>query len=109
MASKKPTEKYVVSIDQGTTSTRAIVFDHAGSVVSVGQVEHEQKLPRAGWVEHDAAEIWRNTRKVIGLAIDGQAGVEAVLGRLIGEFDIVLGLSGHTSVAELTPDALVKG
>ena len=68
-ANKKVSEKYVVAIDQGTTSTRAIVFNHAGSVVSVGQVEHEQKLPRAGWVEHNAAEIWRNTRKVIGLAI----------------------------------------
>lgn len=62
-------KEYVVAIDQGTTSTRAIVFDHAGSVVSVGQVEHEQKLPKAGWVEHNASEIWRNTRKVIGLAI----------------------------------------
>ena len=62
-------QEYVVAIDQGTTSTRAIVFDHAGSVVSVGQVEHEQKLPKAGWVEHDAAEIWQNTREVIGLAL----------------------------------------
>jgi len=61
--------KYVVAIDQGTTSTRAIVFDHTGSVVSVGQLEHEQKLPKAGWVEHDAAEIWQNTREVIGLAL----------------------------------------
>ena len=61
--------KHVVAIDQGTTSTRAIVFDHAGSVVAVGQLEHEQKLPRAGWVEHDAAEIWENTREVIGLAL----------------------------------------
>jgi len=60
---------YVVAIDQGTTSTRAIVFDHAGSVVAVGQLEHEQKLPKAGWVEHDAAEIWSNTREVIGQAL----------------------------------------
>ena len=60
---------YVVAIDQGTTSTRAIVFDHAGSVVATGQVEHEQIFPKAGWVEHEPAEIWRNTRKVIGLAI----------------------------------------
>lgn len=61
--------KYVVAIDQGTTSTRAIVFDHAGSVVSTGQLEHEQKLPKAGWVEHDAVEIWVNTREAIGLAL----------------------------------------
>ena len=61
--------KYIVAIDQGTTSTRAIVFDHSGSVVSVGQLEHEQIFPRAGWVEHDPREIWRNTREVIGLAL----------------------------------------
>jgi len=60
---------YVVAIDQGTTSTRAIVFDHAGSVVATGQVEHEQIFPKAGWVEHDPAEIWTNTRDVIGQAL----------------------------------------
>ena len=60
---------YVLSIDQGTTSTRAMVFDHEGRVVSVDQVEHEQVLPRAGWVEHDAEEIWTNTREVIGGAL----------------------------------------
>ena len=60
---------YVVAIDQGTTSTRAIVFDHSGSVVSSGQVEHEQIFPQAGWVEHDPMEIWDNTRTVIGLAL----------------------------------------
>ncbi|QWS34547.1 glycerol kinase GlpK [Curtobacterium aetherium] len=60
---------YIVAIDQGTTSTRAIVFDHAGSIVSVGQKEHEQIFPRAGWVEHDPAEIWDNTREVIGQAL----------------------------------------
>jgi glycerol kinase len=60
---------HVVAIDQGTTSTRAIVFDRSGRVVASGQEEHEQIFPRAGWVEHDAAEIWRNTRDVIGLAL----------------------------------------
>jgi glycerol kinase len=63
---------YIVSIDQGTTSTRAIVFDHGGAVVAVGQLEHEQIFPRAGWVEHDPVEIWTNTREVIGQAL-GQA------------------------------------
>ncbi|WP_445442036.1 glycerol kinase GlpK [Clavibacter sp. km1a] len=62
-------EKYIVAIDQGTTSTRAIVFDHSGSIVSTGQLEHEQIFPRAGWVEHDPMEIWRNTREVIGQAL----------------------------------------
>jgi len=60
---------YILSIDQGTTSTRAIVFDHGGSIVSTGQLEHEQIFPRAGWVEHDPAEIWNNTREVIGQAL----------------------------------------
>jgi len=61
--------KYIVAIDQGTTSTRAIVFDHAGSIVSSGQLEHEQIMPRAGWVEHDPMEIWRNTQQAIGQAL----------------------------------------
>jgi glycerol kinase len=60
---------YVLAIDQGTTSTRAMIFDHAGSVVAVDQVEHQQIFPRAGWVEHDALEIWTNTRDVIGGAL----------------------------------------
>src|SRR5215207_7003568 len=60
---------YVLAIDQGTTSTRAIVFDHSGTIVQSGQLEHEQIFPKAGWVEHDAAEIWRNTREVVGLAL----------------------------------------
>jgi len=62
-------QKYVIAIDQGTTSTRAIVFDHSGSIISVGQKEHEQIFPRAGWVEHDPKEIWDNTREVIGQAL----------------------------------------
>lgn len=61
--------KYVVAIDQGTTSTRAIVFDHDATVVAIGQREHKQLLPKAGWVEHDPIEIWKNTREVIGIAL----------------------------------------
>lgn len=61
--------QYVISIDQGTTSSRAIVFDHDGSVVSSGQLEHRQIFPYAGWVEHDPAEIWDNTRQAIGQAL----------------------------------------
>jgi glycerol kinase len=60
---------FILSLDQGTTSTRAMVFDHAGEVVAADQVEHEQIFPRAGWVEHDPVEIWENTRKVIGGAL----------------------------------------
>ena len=60
---------YVIAIDQGTTSSRAIVFDKAGSIISSGQLEHEQIFPKAGWVEHDPTEIWNNTREVIGQAL----------------------------------------
>ena len=60
---------YILAIDQGTTSSRAIIFDKAGSIVSTGQLEHEQIFPQAGWVEHDPKEIWDNTREVIGQAL----------------------------------------
>ena len=62
---------YILAIDQGTTSTRAIVFDHGGQIISTGQQEHEQIFPKSGWVEHDPKEIWRNTRKVVGEALVG--------------------------------------
>jgi glycerol kinase len=61
--------KYVGAIDQGTTSSRFILFDRDGGVVAVDQREHEQITPKAGWVEHDASEIWRRTREVIGGAL----------------------------------------
>ncbi|NLS08599.1 glycerol kinase GlpK [Nesterenkonia sp. MY13] len=60
---------YVLSIDQGTTSTRAVVFDRSGAIIASAQKEHRQYFPEAGWVEHDAAEIWRNTREVISKAV----------------------------------------
>jgi glycerol kinase len=61
--------EYIVALDQGTTSSRAIVFNHAGTIVSSGQKEHRQIFPRAGWVEHDPLEIWRNVQEVIGIAL----------------------------------------
>ena len=57
-------ERYVLSIDQGTTSTRCILFDHGGRLVSVSQREHKQHFPKPGWVEHDAMEIWRNLERI---------------------------------------------
>ncbi|GAB3497882.1 glycerol kinase GlpK [Amycolatopsis cihanbeyliensis] len=60
---------YVAAIDQGTTSTRTMIFDHSGRVVAVDQREHEQIFPQAGWVEHDAEEIWSNTRTVAAGAL----------------------------------------
>lgn len=57
--------KYIAAIDQGTTSTRCILFDHAGSIVAAEQEEHRQIYPQPGWVEHDALEIWERTQQVI--------------------------------------------
>lgn len=57
--------KYIAAVDQGTTSTRCILFDHGGNIVSVAQKEHRQIYPRPGWVEHDPLEIWANTQEVI--------------------------------------------
>ncbi|MBA3808624.1 MAG: glycerol kinase GlpK [Solirubrobacterales bacterium] len=67
---------YIAAIDQGTTSTRLILFGADGQIAAVDQREHEQIHPRAGWVEHDAAEIWRRTREVIGGAL-ASSGAEA--------------------------------
>src|SRR6201991_4268735 len=67
---------YIGAIDQGTTSTRFIVFDRDGNIVTVDQREHEQINPKAGWVEHDPKEVWRRTREVIGGAL-ANSGLEA--------------------------------
>ncbi|WP_245816195.1 glycerol kinase GlpK [Lentzea albidocapillata] len=56
---------YIAAIDQGTTSSRCIVFDQAGGIVSVAQREHRQIFPKPGWVEHDASEIWTNVQAVV--------------------------------------------
>ncbi|RVX40976.1 glycerol kinase [Nonomuraea polychroma] len=66
--------RYVMSIDQGTTSTRCIIFDRQGRLVSVTQREHRQHFPRPGWVEHDAVEIWRNLERIAPEALQ-QAGI----------------------------------
>ncbi len=68
--------EYVAAIDQGTTSSRLILFDRDGRIAQVDQREHEQITPRAGWVEHDPVEIWRRTREVIGGAL-ASSGAEA--------------------------------
>ena len=62
-------KKYVAAIDHGTTSTRCVIVDHDGEVVSSAQVEHRQIMPRQGWVEHDAMEIWSNTRHAVAEAM----------------------------------------
>ncbi|RQW77601.1 MAG: glycerol kinase, partial [Methylococcus sp.] len=54
--------RYILAIDQGTTSTRCILFDHDNRLVASSQREHRQFFPQPGWVEHDPLEIWANTR-----------------------------------------------
>jgi glycerol kinase len=63
-------EHYVAAIDQGTASSRCLVFDRSARIVSVAQKEHRQLFPRAGWVEHDPEEIWRNVQEVVHDALD---------------------------------------
>jgi glycerol kinase len=65
--------KYAAALDQGTTSSRAMIFDHSGQVVSVAQKEHEQIYPKPGWVEHDPKEIWARCQEVLDEALE-QAG-----------------------------------
>ncbi|MEU1641684.1 glycerol kinase GlpK [Micromonospora zamorensis] len=63
------TPQYVAAIDQGTTSSRCLVFDSAGDIVAVAQREHRQIFPQPGWVEHDAEEIWDNVQQVVSEAL----------------------------------------
>jgi glycerol kinase len=68
--------KYVAAIDQGTTSTRFILFDHSGKIVAVDQKEHQQIYPKPGWVEHDPFEIWERTQEVMRGALT-KAGIDS--------------------------------
>ncbi|MDC7339822.1 glycerol kinase GlpK [Streptomyces lydicus] len=74
---------FIAAIDQGTTSSRCIVFDKDGRIVSVDQKEHEQIFPKPGWVEHDAAEIWTNVQQVVDSAVE-KAGITAADVKAIG-------------------------
>ena len=65
---------YVAALDQGTTSTRCMLFDHGGNVVAVEQLEHEQIYPQPGWVEHDPKEIWQRSRQVMDAACNKASG-----------------------------------
>jgi glycerol kinase len=69
-------DTYVGAVDQGTTGTRFMVFDHSGQVVANAYEKHEQIYPEPGWVEHDPMEIWENTKRVVNSALD-EAGLEA--------------------------------
>ncbi|CAM5404839.1 Glycerol kinase OS=Streptomyces antimycoticus OX=68175 GN=glpK2_1 PE=3 SV=1 [Streptomyces antimycoticus] len=71
-----PTGTYVAAIDQGTTSSRCIIFDRDGAIVAVDQREHRQIFPKPGWVEHDATEIWAKVQAVVAGAL-AKAGLRA--------------------------------
>ena len=71
---RNPKARHIAAIDQGTTSSRCIVFDAGGIPVAMAQREHRQFFPRPGWVEHDADEIWSNVQHVVGEAL-GKAGL----------------------------------
>jgi glycerol kinase len=68
--------RYVAAIDQGTTSSRCILFDRQGKIAGVAQREHDQIFPKPGWVEHDPETLWRNTEFVLGAVLD-EAGITA--------------------------------
>lgn len=71
--------KYIMAIDQGTTSTRAMIFNHSGEVIGIKQKEHEQHYPKPGWVEHDPLEIWSSTQFVIqGVINENNIGKEEI-------------------------------
>jgi glycerol kinase len=74
---------FIAAIDQGTTSSRCIVFDKDGRIVAVDQKEHEQIFPKPGWVEHDAKEIWTNVQEVVDSAVS-KAGITAADVKAIG-------------------------
>ena len=67
---------YIGAIDQGTTSTRFIIFDTSGKIIAVDQKEHQQIFPQPGWVEHDPLEIWQNTQEVISQTLQ-KSGIRA--------------------------------
>ncbi|MYZ33584.1 glycerol kinase GlpK [Streptomyces sp. MnatMP-M17] len=81
--SARGTGPFIAAIDQGTTSSRCIVFDRDGRIVAVDQKEHEQIFPKPGWVEHDATEIWTNVQEVVARAIE-KAGITSADVRAIG-------------------------
>jgi len=65
-----PKGKYILAIDQGTTSSRAIIFNKQGKIVDLAQQEFTQHFPRSGWVEHDPIEIWNSQLTVIQKVIN---------------------------------------
>ena len=84
--------KYILSLDQGTTSSRAMVFDHAAKVIALAQTPFAQHFPKAGWVEHDATEIWTTT---LAMARQAIAQASSMLGRDITPDIAALGITNQ--------------
>jgi glycerol kinase len=84
---------YIASLDQGTSSTRCMIFDKSGAVIAIAQKEHQQFTPHPGWVEHDAGEIWQNTQSVIQEAV-------AAAGKKAGLASIEISAIGITNQRE---------
>src|SRR5665648_1004840 len=63
-------QKYILSIDQSTTATKAVLFDNEGSMIAQKNIDHKQYFPNPGWVEHDAEEIYRKTKQAIRKVIE---------------------------------------
>jgi glycerol kinase len=91
---------YVMAIDQGTTSTRVILFDHSGQLVSVAQQEHHQYFPKPGWVEHDAAQIWRNLKRIIPRALSdvGATAADIAAVGIANQRETIVVWNRHTGV-----------
>ena len=95
-------EKYIMAIDQGTTSSRAIIFNKKGEKVSSSQKEFTQIFPQAGWVEHNANEIWNSVQSVIaGAFIESgvkPSQIEAIGIRKQGSLSIMLSFGNHAKL-----------
>ncbi|WP_078316113.1 glycerol kinase GlpK [Mycobacterium sp. D16Q16] len=89
---------FVASIDQGTTSTRAMIFNHAGEVMGRHQLEHQQILPQAGWVEHNPVEIWERTASVLTTALNstGLGSIDLVALGITNQRETTLVWNKHT-------------
>ena len=111
--------KYIAAIDQGTTSTRCMLFNHSGESVGAYQLEHEQIYPQPGWVEHDPLEIWARTQEVIkGALQEAKAEDIAAVGitpdrielELVDKLEVVVENSGvEDSGSGIDPAQIIFG
>ena len=82
-------ERYILALDQGTTSSRAILFNHDGEICAVQQKEFTQYFPNSGWVEHDANEIWESQKTVVMDLLKGKSVSSENIAAILATNDIV--------------------